>query len=213
MLEKIDFNFGPRKHYAKVVYDAAAADKLDEKDNNGDYKPRVVALEKRNATGAQLGDIRKRATANKKQRKVNPKQDNTTIISEPPITTEETNSDFTYYAAYLDAAWHRRFELVRAFQLERGHSCRVPQDFEMESIHLGEWVCHQRQQYKRFTRGCIVADITQKRIDLLNSIGFVWDLKKWEKSIKAAATPENPSHYNQCLEAMWDKKFQLLRAF
>lgn len=45
--------------------------------------------------------------------------------------------------------------------------------------HLGKWANNQRKHYKEFVRtGGKAGAMTQQRIDMLNSIGFVWDHEK-----------------------------------
>ena len=62
---------------------------------------------------------------------------------------------------------------------------------------LGKWVANQKQYYKKFnsTGGKKSSGITQKRIDKLDSIGFVWskDHKPvpWEKGFE-----DLQNHYN-----------------
>lgn len=58
--------------------------------------------------------------------------------------------------------------------------------FDDDDFKLGIWVNNQRSYYKaRNEQGAshIRASITDQRIDLLNSVGFVWNVKKdgWEK--------------------------------
>ena len=40
---------------------------------------------------------------------------------------------------------------------------------------LGVWVSNQRTQYKNFIKGKR-SSLTQVRIDILNDIGFIWDV-------------------------------------
>jgi len=91
--------------------------------------------------------------------------------------------------------WNEKFELLCTFWHEKGH-CRVPKNFEVESVRLGVWVSHQRQFYKNFMAGQNEkgAWITQERIDQLNSIGFDWKMGRGDG-------------------LGWNEKFELLCTF
>ena len=99
-----------------------------------------------------------------------------------------------------DDQWQRNLELLSAFQRENGHF-RVPVDFVIDSIKLGQWVKNQRKYYKNRMAGKtgLRASITEERIAQLNAIGFRWNYggeKEWRRD-----------------DAGWQKKFDLLCAF
>lgn len=97
-----------------------------------------------------------------------------------------------------EASWNHKFELLRAFADQHGH-CRVPQDFEVESVKLGLWAGRQRFYHSNFKKGEGKACITQERINLLNSIGFEWSLD----------APRGITW----LDSEWNHRFQLLLKF
>jgi len=89
--------------------------------------------------------------------------------------------------------WNTMFKKFLEFKNRYGH-CNVSQDSfstrtrikdfqtieEKERKSLARWVGNQRVAYKKFLGGqnsCL----NQKRIDALNKLGFIWDLKnaKW----------------------------------
>ena len=65
-----------------------------------------------------------------------------------------------------DEAWTARFDELVDFKNDNG-DCNVPRS----QGSLGKWANTQRQSYKK-------GKLSQERIDLLESIGFIWDLKE-----------------------------------
>ncbi len=81
-------------------------------------------------------------------------------------TTDRSNSSHSFL---LSVIYPRP-----PFFSQNGH-CVVPQNYT-KSNALGKWVAKQREQYCRYQEGKH-SFLTEERIDLLNSIGFVWRLK------------------------------------
>lgn len=76
------------------------------------------------------------------------------------------------FGQHNDARWHQQFRTLLKFKEKSGHCC-VPITCADDPI-LARWVKRQRYQYKRFQEGKASAtDIN--RIQLLESIGFIWD--------------------------------------
>eukprot|EP00957_Ditylum_brightwellii_P049412 3749148-Ditylum_brightwellii.AAC.1 len=99
-----------------------------------------------------------------------------------------------------DANWMHKFESLKQFKEEFGH-CNVPSQYKADMV-LARWVLQVRLQYKNFNKTVITKKgdkkksqarntLTDERIKLLNSIGFVWD-------------PNN---------AFWWEQFESLRAY
>lgn len=93
----------------------------------------------------------------------------------------------------LPGKWNTMYQKFVEFKEKYGH-CNVSQDSfstrtrirdfetqeEQDRKSLARWVGNQRVDYKKFhsgQRSCL----NQRRIDALNRIGFIWDLKgaKW----------------------------------
>lgn len=72
------------------------------------------------------------------------------------------------------ADWNDRYEQLLEFKKENGH-CVVPQHYTQNRA-LGKWVAKQREQY-RFYHAGRHSFLTEERIDLLKSLGFVWRVK------------------------------------
>jgi len=88
-------------------------------------------------------------------------------------------------------SWWERFEELRQFKATQMHT-NVPIRWR-ENPSLGQWVSTQRQEYGNLMSGR-KTNITQGRIDALESIGFVWCLrdttkmaprKTWDMHFKA----------------------------
>eukprot|EP00592_Proboscia_alata_P015013 CAMPEP_0194397160 /NCGR_PEP_ID=MMETSP0174-20130528/125392_1 /TAXON_ID=216777 /ORGANISM="Proboscia alata, Strain PI-D3" /LENGTH=1054 /DNA_ID=CAMNT_0039193311 /DNA_START=335 /DNA_END=3496 /DNA_ORIENTATION=- len=78
--------------------------------------------------------------------------------------------------------WKERYEQLLSFIKENGHA-QVPHTFP-QNISLGHWVANQRINFKKFQKN-MPSSITQDQIDLLNTVGFEWVVRKenyWEKS-------------------------------
>ena len=69
------------------------------------------------------------------------------------------------YKPTTDEAWQAHFELIKEFQQKNGH-CGVPTNFP-EDLSLLEWIHKQHVAYLK-------KDLSQERIDMLESIGFAW---------------------------------------
>jgi len=86
------------------------------------------------------------------------------------------------------ADWNDRYEQLLAFKKENGH-CVVPQHYTSNRA-LGKWVAKQREQY-RFFKENKHSFLTEERIDLLKSVGFVWQIKgRGKKAAASAASPD-----------------------
>ena len=82
---------------------------------------------------------------------------------------------------YQQDQWMDRYEKLVQFYAENGH-CNVPYGYKDDPI-LAQWVKRQRHQYKRMFQG-EQANFTKARVEILDSLGFVWDYHNiaWEQS-------------------------------
>jgi len=65
--------------------------------------------------------------------------------------------------------WDERFKQLKEYKEQNGH-CRVPQKYKANT-QLGNWVNNQRRAYKK-------GKISSEQKDLLEGIGFVWELPR-----------------------------------
>eukprot|EP00980_Cylindrotheca_fusiformis_P011773 scaffold2811_cov102-Cylindrotheca_fusiformis.AAC.6 len=85
--------------------------------------------------------------------------------------------------------WLYQFKKLVKFHERNGH-CNVPTGSSKDPV-LARWVKRQRYQYKLLRSGSKSSNMTPRRIQLLESIGFVWELRV----------------------AIWNQRFQELVAF
>jgi superfamily II DNA or RNA helicase len=97
----------------------------------------------------------------------------------------------------LNNTWHTRFAELRKYKEVHGN-CDVPSKY-FESPLLRSWVCNQRTYYKQ-------KKLSNERIILLESIGFVWESldQQWEnmfnelnKHYTIFGHPNVPKRYNE----------------
>eukprot|EP00978_Attheya_sp_CCMP212_P017859 scaffold48121_cov47-Attheya_sp.AAC.7 len=74
----------------------------------------------------------------------------------------------------VSVSWNEKYEALVEYKKDHGHS-RVPQR-NKANPGLGNWVKKQRNDYAKLQRGQHSA-ISQDRIDKLNEIDFIWNLK------------------------------------
>ncbi|GKY99967.1 hypothetical protein MPSEU_000950300 [Mayamaea pseudoterrestris] len=71
-----------------------------------------------------------------------------------------------------EATWNDRFKELALYKQLTG-SCSSVSTNHPEFAKLGTWIQHQRRQYRKLMEGK-QSHITKKRIDALESLGFVW---------------------------------------
>jgi len=74
-------------------------------------------------------------------------------------------------------SWDDRFDELVAYKTVNG-DCKVPTRYEANQ-QLGDWVNHQRRQYKLLMEGKS-SQLTSERIERLTNVGFVWVITKWD---------------------------------
>ena len=78
--------------------------------------------------------------------------------------------------------WRTQYDKLVEYEAEHGN-CIVPRGYLIDP-RLAAWVAEQRKQYK-FFKDDKGSTMTQRRIDLLNAIGFVWNAQEaaWERHL------------------------------
>lgn len=104
--------------------------------------------------------------------------------------------------------WDAHYQLLCEYREANGN-CRVPASYSTQSgINLGAWVGDQRSKYKLFQEGK-TASITQERIDLLNGLGFQWEInksKKWAASVLSRMNTDQSTNQRAATENAAAKK-------
>lgn len=77
-----------------------------------------------------------------------------------------------------EVVWSERFEEILKYKEQYGH-CNVSCNFK-ENPQLGSWVKCQRRQYKNYIGGKR-SSMTLDRIEKLESIGFLWEVRSSRK--------------------------------
>lgn len=77
-----------------------------------------------------------------------------------------------------EAIWSERLEELKKFRHENAH-CNVPCRYK-KNQQLALWVKRQRRQWKKKVEG-LPSSLTDERQEALDSIGFVWDMRKGRK--------------------------------
>ena len=95
--------------------------------------------------------------------------------------------------------WETRFQDLKLFKEKFGHA-DVPHEWE-ECPQLGFWTANMRQQF-RYKQLGKKSSLTDARIDLLNSIGFVWKMQGGRrKKSDPVARPNQSTPSSDDLEA------------
>jgi Helicase associated domain len=86
--------------------------------------------------------------------------------------------------------WEVRFAELRDFKNSYGHA-QVPIGWE-QNVQLANWVSTQRQEYKNLIKGK-TSRLNDKRVSLLNSLGFAWELQRGGRRRRLAVNKNNPN--------------------
>ena len=91
---------------------------------------------------------------------------NKSILSEEKIKLLE---DINMIWDVKDLFWYTNYTLAKDYYKEHGNLL-IPQHYIINGKNLGLWISNQRAYYKN-------SKLSQERIELLNSIGMVWNAK------------------------------------
>lgn len=77
-----------------------------------------------------------------------------------------------------NAEWNTLFQLAKSFYIQH-HHLLIANDFQCDGRRLGRWIGTQRQNYRKGNNPFF----TKERIELLESIGMVWNVKEaaWQE--------------------------------
>jgi Helicase associated domain len=102
------------------------------------------------------------------------------VISKPPLAHDSGDEDDDdddedsphRFKAFHEEKWTLRYKELVEFHKANGHAA-VPHTYP-KNPQLARWVKRQRRQYKLRKDGR-PSTMTTERLDLLNSVGFIWD--------------------------------------
>ena len=98
------------------------------------------------------------------------------------------DQDSYRFRSYQSQGWYERLQELADYKKQHGH-CLVPHNWD-GNRRLAQWVKRQRYQFKLY---CAPDEeqnkrstLSPKRINILNSLGFVWDSHKvtWEEKFQ-----------------------------
>ena len=130
-----------------------------------------------------------------------------------PIVRRRRSSS-TKESQIRNKEWNLRYEELITYKATYG-DCLVPYNWP-QNKQLANWVKRQRYQYNQMKQFNQHTTLTEKRIDMLNSIGFTWNSHdaSWEDKYKLLLVFHRehghvnvPPNYNQnrCGLATWVK--------
>jgi hypothetical protein len=129
----------------------------------------------------------------------------------PNLDDEEDEMNQHRFKPFHEEKWSIRYKELLEFHKENGHAA-VPHTYPANP-QLARWVKRQRRQYK-LRKDNRQSTMTAERLDLLNSIGFIWDSHdvNWREKLDnlAAFRKEHghcnvPSNYQDKKLATWVK--------
>lgn len=110
--------------------------------------------------------------------------------------------------------WDEFFVQLKLFYLENGHSIVPVRDPNIKT--LGQWVDQQRAHFRKQALGQ-ASSLTPRRIQLLNSVHFVWNMDeyRWNQQLESIqlALQQNPApaELSQSQKAWLNKQRRLYR--
>ncbi len=92
----------------------------------------------------------------------------------------------------LKDTWEEKYALAKKYYEEHGNLL-IPYNYIINGVNLGYWVVKQRKDYKK-------KKLIQERIDLLDEIKMVWNLKGYTKD-------------STTNDAIWEEKYKLAKEY
>jgi hypothetical protein len=117
-------------------------------------------------------------------------------VEDSPLGGEDVDDmDGQRFKRFHEEKWSHRFKELLQFHREFGHSA-VPHTYP-RNPQLARWVKRQRRQYKLRCDGR-PSTMTLERLQLLDSVGFVWDSHDVNWREKLAALDDFRRNHGHC---------------
>ena len=97
-------------------------------------------------------------------------------------------------SSLYEEKWQTKFDLLQKYRRQHG-DCRVPVQYEIDGVKLGQWLQTQKKAYRKHTEGQ-PSWIAQERIDQLQAVG-----------VDFADTQQKRE------EGLWQSKLELLQKY
>ncbi|KAL7459991.1 hypothetical protein ACHAXS_000462, partial [Conticribra weissflogii] len=91
---------------------------------------------------------------------------------EPLVYPCGIDTAYSQPTAIDDPKWMNKYNELLQYRRDNG-DCRVPLRYS-ENPPLGRWVSSQRRDYKVWEKNKNSTSLTEAKVNLLNSIGFIW---------------------------------------
>jgi len=85
------------------------------------------------------------------------------------------NLGFVWAKRKGQATWDAKFQQLQEYKAEHG-DCLIPTKYTNDPA-LGRWVSTQREHYRLYKAGDKKSKMTTKKIELLQTMGFIWRLQ------------------------------------
>ena len=82
---------------------------------------------------------------------------------------------FDWYINSHEDKWDKNFQILCEYKEEFG-TCYMKSNCEYKGVNLGSWCSRQRHNYN-------IYKLSNEKINKLNSIGFIWDVMKYDWDI------------------------------
>lgn len=135
----------------------------------------------------------------------------TTLNEDDDDDDDEDGEDSNRFKPFHEEKWTLRYKELLEFHKKHGHAA-VPHTFP-ENPQLARWVKRQRRQYK-LRRDNRQSTMTTERLEMLNSVGFIWDSHdvNWREKLDSLGKFRQerghcnvPSNYRDKKLATWVK--------
>ena len=106
------------------------------------------------------------------------------VSSKSVVHSSESSADGQRFKPFHEEKWTHRYRELLEFRKEHGHSA-VPHTYP-KNPQLARWIKRQRRQHKLRQDGQ-TSTMTLERLDLLNSVDFIWDSHdlNWREKLEA----------------------------
>lgn len=136
-----------------------------------------------------------------------------TDVASPDMNDDDDEDELNQhrFKPFHEEKWSLRYKELLEFHKEHGHAA-VPHTYP-PNPQLARWVKRQRRQYK-LRKDNRQSTMTTERLDLLNSVGFIWDSHdvNWREKLDALQHFRRehghcnvPSNYRDKKLATWVK--------
>lgn len=163
---------------------------IEQSDNNGELNPDNIA--QMNYVNGWNDCLSNLSNLIKKQNEIESIHTNASQMNAPDPMEENKSSDLlrqniedenvkkpVHILARHDKVFQKAFQHLKDYKAEHGNLCVSQRYVCSDGYKLGDYVHRARATFK----GKRTSFLTQNDIDQLNSIGFVWDIRKYQWDI------------------------------